>query len=162
MSEENHYTFSKGAVPLARYIFSFLHDTSGNKKDLDPIFNVENINIPVEKYIERLVQYMQINDAGIVSVMVYLDIIKNNYNVNHNTIHKLLGGLFLLYIKMYYDDFYSNVHYSSVIGVHNNIVNQLEILCLGMLDWKLYIDRGLYNEAEAKLNFNKNFITNFD
>lgn len=157
MSEGNHCSFQQKNSPLIKYIFSFLHDTPcKNKKDLDPIFYVKNVNMPIDKYIERLIQYMEIDEAGIVSVTIYLDIIKNEYNINYNTIQKLFGSLLLLYIKMYYDIFHSNVHYSFVIGVSRDIIDKTEILCLEMLNWKLYIDKRIYDEANVKLKWNIN------
>jgi len=88
------------------------------------------------EYVKRIKKYTFLKDEDFCSVVYFLSLICKKYrNINFTMRYKLFACAVLIYIKMYDDNFYTNIHYGQVFGINTTALNELEISFLSMLDW---------------------------
>ena len=124
------------------------------KKQKSMLFSLKQLpKISVGDFIYRIVYYAKIEDATLISGLIYLDrfckkkkIILTEYNI-----HRLLFISILVAIKFLEDKYFTNVFYSKICGVKIGILNKMEYEFVCGINFDLYIDKSLYYKYENLL-----------
>ena len=128
-----------------------------NKKNNDSIFvsTQEEINsISLPNLFFRLCRYGTDHNRVFVILLILID----RYKVMSNdvlrvcNIHKLIAASFIVACKIYDDNCYSNRYYSSVVGIKNSLLNDLERNFLISIQWNTIINKNIYNKYTEVLN----------
>jgi len=107
------------------------------KKVIGTVFAGETIpTIAIQKYIERVINYLPDSDMMFLQAIVYIKrlICRSQKNfINQWTIHRIFITSVLISTK-FIDDFHRNNHYYSILG---GISTQELLLCELELLWRL-------------------------
>eukprot|EP00300_Choanocystis_sp_HF-7_P018877 c20169_g1_i1.p1 GENE.c20169_g1_i1~~c20169_g1_i1.p1 ORF type:complete len:273 (-),score=74.03 c20169_g1_i1:46-822(-) len=112
--------------------------------------------ISLQKYAERLAQFMNATEQAFYVAGIYL---ARMYQVDKSifgphSCHKMMIAALTVAAKWTDDVFYTNQHYSEVGGVNLNELNQLEAEIARMLNWDLFVPRETYSKSDRWMKSN--------
>jgi len=126
---------------LEKYVLYLQKKINNNYSDLyfEKKFSILHIDdvITVEDYLNRLITSFSINNAVIISAIIYLERLQMNINIYN--IHKLLLVSLLLSSKFLEDENYKNIYWAKYGGISLIDLNKLEKLYLIKIKNNLYI-----------------------
>jgi hypothetical protein len=126
---------------LEKYVLYLYKKINNNYSDLyfEKHFSIQHIDdvITVEDYLNRLITSFSINNAVIISAIIYLERLQMNINIYN--IHKLLLVSLLLSSKFLEDENYKNIYWARYGGISLADLNKLEKLYLIKIKNSLYI-----------------------
>ena len=110
-----------------------------------------NKNIPsisIKDYLIRLSNYSKVNESTITLILIYIDKIcnMNHFFLTYYNIYKMILASFVLAIKYNEESYYSMSYYSKIGGVSLSELKNLESEFLGLIEYKLYIEKKLYDK----------------
>ena len=117
-------------------------------------------SIPINQYIENLVNDGNTTIEILIIVLIYLNRLSKNQNIifNHQNIHKFIFAAFIAAIKFYEDDCYSMSYYSKIGGISLEEAIMLEYEFMNLIDYNLFVKQGeyeiVYNDL-SKLEINE-------
>ena len=116
--------------------------------------NMEIISkMEIDEFIERIVNYLHIDNTLLVLSMMILDkILSNKFILTENNAHKMIFMCFMETQKFYEDESYKNKDYARVCGVSIDELLLMEVSFMEIINFNLYI------KDEDYQNYYKNFI----
>ena len=127
------------------------------KKQSHMVFSSTTVpNISLEKYLERIQKYTNIERSTLINSLIYIDRFCNITGIilTHFNIHRLLFVSILLSIKYNEDKFYNNEYYADIAGVKLKELKILEYTYANMIHFLFYIKDETYNKYVRYLNCN--------
>lgn len=114
-------------------------------------------DISIEKYLERIQTYSNMEKSTLILSLIYIDKLCHNCDVTltYYNIHRILFTAILLSIKYNEDSYYDNKYYSEIAGVKLKELKLLEYTFISMIDFKLYIKNDTYEKY-------KNYLDDFE
>ena len=93
------------------------------------------------------------DDASLISALIILDRFckKQKIILTEFNIHRLLFVSVLIAIKSYEDKYFTNTFYAKICGINTSVLNKLEYEFICSLDFKIYIEKSLYNKYQDLL-----------
>ena len=131
---------------------SFSHSNSHSK--LLNCFFLESIpEVPLHKYLLRLISYTQIEQSTLVIMLIYIDKLCSRYKLQltYYNIYKIIVGAVLLAIKYNEDNYLSLDYYSKVCGLQTKEIKRIEYIMMRLFDFNVYIDDKLYWRYEKNI-----------
>ncbi len=124
-------------------------DSSDNESE-----NMEIISkMEIDEFIERIVNYLHIDNTLLVLSMMNLDkVLSNKFILTENNVHKMIFMCFMETQKFYEDESYKNKDYARVCGVSIDELLLMEVSFMEIINFNLYI------KDEDYQNYYKNFI----
>ena len=124
-------------------------DSSDNESE-----NMEIISkMEIDEFIERIVNYLHIDNTLLVLSMMNLDkVLSNKFILTENNVHKMIFMCFMETQKFYEDESYKNKDYARVCGVSIDELLLMEVSFMEIINFSLYI------KDEDYQNYYKNFI----
>ena len=124
------------------------------KKQKSMLFSLKQLpKISVVDFIYRIVYYAKIEDATLISGLIYLDrfckkkkIILTEYNI-----HRLLFISILVAIKFLEDKYFTNIFYSKICGIKIEILNKMEYEFVCGLNFEMYIEKDFFYKYQDLL-----------
>ena len=124
------------------------------KKQKSMLFSLKQLpKISVGDFIYRIVYYAKIEDATLISGLIYLDrfckkkkIILTEYNI-----HRLLFISILVAIKFLEDKYFTNIFYSKICGIKTEILNKMEYEFVCGLNFEMYIEKDFFYKYQDLL-----------
>jgi hypothetical protein len=124
------------------------------KKQKSMLFSLKQLpKISVGDFIYRIVYYAKIEDATLISGLIYLDrfckkkkIILTEYNI-----HRLLFISILVAIKFLEDKYFTNIFYSKICGIKIEILNKMEYEFVCGLNFEMYIEKDFFYKYQDLL-----------
>ena len=124
------------------------------KKQKNMLFSLKKLpKISVGDFIYRIVYYSKIEDATLISGVIYLDrfckkqkIILTEYNI-----HRLLFISILVAIKFFEDKYFTNIFYSKICGIKTEILNKMEYQFVCGLNFEMYIEKDFFYKYQDLL-----------
>ena len=102
-------------------------------------------SITILDYIQRIIEYTNIENSTLIISLIYLDrICHNDVLITEYNIHRLLFICIITSIKYNEDIIYQNNYYSQVVGVSIKEFNKIEREFLALIDYILYISEKDY------------------
>lgn len=126
-------------------------------------FSVKKIpGIAIDAYIERILKYSNIDESTLTIALIYIDRLCEitKIQMSMNNIHRLIITSVLLAIKYNEDDYYSNTHYAKVGGITLQEINTLEEEFVEGLDWKVFVDKSLFDKYYSYLKHYQGLVKN--
>jgi hypothetical protein len=166
IEEINESEFQKPIYKIAQSISNILEKYINISKNInmkiskefslfEVFYNYEIPEISIDKYLQRIILYTNIEENTLVSSLIYIDrLCIKNIPVNIYTIHKLLFSCILIALKVNEDCFYKNNYYSEISGIPLKELNQLEYNLLILLDFQTNISLKVFNEYKNGLLMN--------
>ena len=124
------------------------------KKQKNLIFNAKELpKISLGDFIYRITYYSKMDDASLISALIILDRFckKQKIILTEFNIHRLLFVSVLIAIKSYEDKYFTNTFYAKICGIKTSVLNKLEYEFICSLDFKIYIEKSLYNKYQDLL-----------
>jgi ATP-dependent 26S proteasome regulatory subunit len=114
-------------------------------------------DISIEKYLERIQTYSNMEKSTLILSLIYIDKLCHNCDVilTYYNIHRILFTAILMSIKYNEDSYYDNKYYSEIAGVKLKELKLLEYTFISMIDFKLYIKNDTYEKY-------KNYLDDFE
>ena len=113
-----------------------------------------NCNISLVDYIERILDYSEIEKNTFIYSLNLLEIINKKHNcINNKNIYKFLLIGVVCSVKYLEDYVYENNFYSEVGGVDLSVLNQMEMEFLKILDFNIHINERDFHFFKEKNNF---------
>ena len=124
-------------------------DSSDNESE-----NMEIISkMEIDEFIERIVNYLHIDNTLLVLSMMNLDkVLSNKFILTENNVHKMIFMCFMETQKFYEDESYKNKDYARVCGVSIDELLLMEVSFMEIINFNLYI------KDEDYQKYYKNFI----
>ena len=124
------------------------------KKQKSMLFSLKQLpKISVGDFIYRIVYYAKIEDATLISGLIYLDrfckkkkIILTEYNI-----HRLLFISILVASKFLEDKYFTNIFYSKICGIKIEILNKMEYEFVCGLNFEMYIEKDFFYKYQDLL-----------
>ena len=124
------------------------------KKQKSMLFSLKQLpKISVGDFIYRIVYYAKIEDATLISGVIYLDrfckkqkIVLTEYNI-----HRLLFISILVAIKFLEDKYFTNIFYSKICGIKIEILNKMEYEFVCGLNFEMYIEKDFFYKYQDLL-----------
>ena len=118
------------------------------------LFSLKQLpKISVGDFIYRIVYYAKIEDATLISGLIYLDrfckkkkIILTEYNI-----HRFLFISILVAIKFLEDKYFTNIFYSKICGIKIEILNKMEYEFVCGLNFEMYIEKDFFYKYQDLL-----------
>ena len=116
--------------------------------------NMEIISkMEIDEFIERIVNYLHIDNTLLVLSMMILDkILSNKFILTENNAHKMIFMCFMETQKFYEDESYKNKDYANVCGVNVDELLLMEVSFMEIINFNMFI------KDEDFQNYYKNFI----
>jgi len=130
-----------------------------NKQTNTSFHAVKIPKISLRDYIARLRTYMKCSDECFVLALIYVKRLKSrveDFRIDLLSVHRLLLTGLTLATKFCEDEYSKNSYSAIVGGVSNKELNQLELMFLTLLDFKLYVSKDYYSE------YRKSLIKNYE
>lgn len=125
-------------------------------EEISVFFSMEKPEIETRVYMQRLVQYAMCSPSAFYVALVYLKRLghlNSKLKITAYNMHRLLITALTLAIKMLEDRCYSNAHYARVGGIASvQEMNRLELCMLSLLDFRLNVSFGEYEEFVERVN----------
>ena len=110
-------------------------------------------NISLEDYIIKIKKYSQIDDATLISALIYIDrIIKKGLFISQYNIYRLLLVCVYLSYKLLEDKRYKIDYFANIGGVTKEELYNLEYEFVTLIDFNLNIDEKEYYQYQDYLN----------
>ena len=124
-------------------------DSSDNESE-----NMEIISkMEIDEFIERIVNYLHIDNTLLVLSMMNLDkVLSNKFILTENNVHKMIFMCFMETQKFYEDESYKNKDYANVCGVNVDELLLMEVSFMEIINFNMFI------KDEDFQNYYKNFI----
>merc|ERR1712232_787328 len=125
-------------------------------KELKHVTAFHAVRVPaigIHAYLERLQRYFLCSDACFLISLVYIDRILQRhpkFSINNLSLHRVLATSLLVSAKFNDDTYYSNAYYAKVCGLTVRELNSLEAKFLMLIDWKLSVSPGEYDEYSKR------------
>jgi hypothetical protein len=116
--------------------------------------NMEIISkMEIDEFIERIVNYLHIDNTLLVLSMMILDkVLANKFILTENNVHKMIFICFMETQKFYEDENFKNKDYALVCGVNVDELLLMEVSFMELINFNLFI------KDEDYQNYYKNFI----
>ena len=102
-------------------------------------------SISILDYIQRIIEYTNIENSTLIISLIYLDrICQNDIIITEYNIHRLLFICIISSIKYNEDIIYENNYYCQVVGVSIKEFNKIEREFLTLIDYILYVSENQY------------------
>ena len=153
---KNILKFTSKLIPI-KSIFDInqkqFSDTDSDSSDNESE-NMEIISkMEIDEFIERIVNYLHIDNTLLVLSMMNLDkVLSNKFILTENNVHKMIFMCFMETQKFYEDESYKNKDYARVCGVSIDELLLMEVSFMEIINFSLYI------KDEDYQNYYKNFI----
>ena len=153
---KNILKFTSKLIPI-KSIFDInqkqFSDTDSDSSDNESE-NMEIISkMEIDEFIERIVNYLHIDNTLLVLSMMNLDkVLSNKFILTENNVHKMIFMCFMETQKFYEDESYKNKDYARVCGVSIDELLLMEVSFMEIINFNLYI------KDEDYQNYYKNFI----
>lgn len=111
------------------------------------------IKISIQKYIERLLAYIELNNNHFILALKYFErIIKRcNYKQSSISLHKLFFVCLLASDKFLEDDVFNNSYYAQVGGMKCGDLFDLEMEFYEAIEFDLYVDEHEFEEFKKEV-----------
>ena len=107
----------------------------------------------IDEFIERIVNYLHIDNTLLVLSMMILDkVLANKFILTENNVHKMIFICFMETQKFYEDENFKNKDYALVCGVSVDELLLMEVSFMELINFNLFI------KDEDYQNYYKNFI----
>ena len=103
--------------------------------------NMEIISkMEIDKFIERIVNYLHIDNTLLVLSMMILDkVLSNKFILTENNVHKMIFMCFMETQKFYEDESYTNKDYANVCGVNVDELLLMEVSFMEIINFNMFI-----------------------
>ena len=103
--------------------------------------NMEIISkMEIDEFIERIVNYLHIDNTLLVLSMMILDkILSNKFILTENNVHKMIFMCFMETQKFYEDESYKNKDYANVCGVNVDELLLMEVSFMEIINFNMFI-----------------------
>ena len=134
-----------------------INKTNKNDNTINDIFNPKKIpNISISDYLNRIIEYTNIEENTLICALIYIDSISNKKKITISNIYKILFSAVLISIKFNEDEIYPNNFYAKIAGVPNEELLQMEHEFLILINFNLLIDEKKYSSLKFAIeNLNK-------
>ena len=107
----------------------------------------------IENFIIRCIQLLDIEEEILILSMMALDkLLKNNFLLCENNLHKVIFICIMETHKYYNDDFFiSNNDYSKVSGIPTDELLNMELEFMNIIDFNMYINEEDYDNYCIKI-----------
>ena len=153
---KNILKFTSKLIPI-KSIFDInqkqFSDTDSDSSDNESE-NMEIISkMEIDEFIERIVNYLHIDNTLLVLSMMILDkVLANKFILTENNVHKMIFICFMETQKFYEDENFKNKDYALVCGVSVDELLLMEVSFMELINFNLFI------KDEDYQNYYKNFI----
>ena len=115
-------------------------------------------NINITKFLFLINDFFECSEYIHICAIIYLLKLAENsdINININTIHRLIIISYILSVKNYKDNIYTNKFYSQISGIDLNEINELEIIALEKLNYKKFISVEEFDKYFYSMVFHTN------
>ena len=115
-------------------------------------------NINIKKFLFLINDFFECSEYIHICAIIYLLKLAENsdINININTIHRLIIISYIISIKNYKDNIYTNKFYSQISGIDLNEINELEIIALKKLNYKTFISVEEFDKYFYSMVFHTN------
>jgi len=111
-------------------------------------------HVTIKSYLKRIVKYSNCSEQCFILALIYIDRlnrISERFKVNSLNVHRLIITSIMLGAKFFDDKYYNNAYFGKVGGVSCKEINLLEIEFVFMINFNLYVERGLYEDYRKRL-----------
>lgn len=123
-------------------------ESSDNDSENEEIIS----KMEIEEFIERIVNYLKIDNSLLVLSMMILDkILSNNFILTEKNVHKIIFMCFMETQKFFEDENYNNSDYAKVCGVSINELLLMEVSFMELINFNMFI------KEEDYIKYNKTF-----
>jgi len=104
--------------------------------------------IDIENFIIRCIELLEIDNETLILSMIALDkLLKKNFLLNENNIHKVIFICIMETHKYYNDNCYiSNSDYAKVCGISINELLKMELEFMNIIDFNMFINEDEFNK----------------
>jgi hypothetical protein len=129
-----------------------LSKTNTNYNTINDIFNPKKMpNISISDYINRIIEYTNIEENTLICALIYIDSISNKKKITISNIYKILFSAVLISIKFNEDEIYPNNFYAQIAGVPSQELLQMEHEFLILINFNLLIDENKFSSLKIAL-----------
>jgi hypothetical protein len=129
-----------------------LSKTNTNYNTINDIFNPKKMpNISISDYINRIIEYTNIEENTLICALIYIDSISKIKKITIYNIYKILFSAVLISIKFNEDEIYPNNFYAQIAGVPSQELLQMEHEFLILINFNLLIDENKFSSLKIAL-----------
>ena len=129
-----------------------LSKTNTNYNTINDIFNPKKMpNISISDYINRIIEYTNIEENTLICALIYIDSISKIKKITIYNIYKILFSAVLISIKFNEDEIYPNNFYAQIAGVPSQELLQMEHEFLILINFNLLIDENKFSSLKKAL-----------
>lgn len=123
-------------------------ESSDNDSENDEIIS----KMEIDEFIERIVNYLNIDNTLLVLSMMMLDkILANNFILTERNAHKVIFICFMETQKFFEDENYKNSDYAKVCGISVNELLLMEVSFMELINYNMFV------KEEEYIEYNKSF-----
>ena len=123
-------------------------ESSDNDSENDEIIS----KMEIDEFIERIVNYLNIDNTLLVLSMMMLDkILANNFILTERNVHKVIFICFMETQKFFEDENYKNSDYAKVCGISVNELLLMEVSFMELINYNMFV------KEEEYIEYNKTF-----
>ena len=123
-------------------------ESSDNDSENDEIIS----KMEIDEFIERIVNYLNIDNTLLVLSMMMLDkILANNFILTERNVHKVIFICFMETQKFFEDENYKNSDYAKVCGISVNELLLMEVSFMELINYNMFV------KEEEYIEYNKSF-----
>ncbi len=106
-------------------------------------------SITILDYIQRIIEYTNIENSTLIISLIYLDrICQNDVLITEYNIHRLLFICIISSIKYNEDIIYENSFYADIFGIDSEELILLELKFLELINFNLFIHTKQFNKYQ--------------
>ena len=127
-------------------------ETDSESSDIDSENDEIISKMEIDEFIERIVNYLNIDNTLLVLSMMMLDkILANNFILTERNVHKVIFICFMETQKFFEDENYKNSDYAKVCGISVNELLLMEVSFMELINYNMFV------KEEEYIEYNKSF-----